>query len=879
MLDELRLVRNAAGDPLEMIGCWTDITQQKQTEEACLASEKKYREILEVSPIPMLLIDERQSFSFINPAFTMTFGYALEDIPTLSHWWVQAYPETAYRKWVADTWQARIENAKQTGTSFSPMEAIVRCKDGTQKVVMSQIASFSTLFAGNHLIVLYDITAQKKTGEALRENEARLRAITDSAQDAIIMMDSNGLISFWNPSAERILGYTSAEAIGHNLHRFIAPSHYHEQHQAVYPMFQKTGLGVAVGKTHDLEARRKDGTVIAVQISISAVQMRDGWHAVGILRDITDRKRAESELQETNRRLEEATVQANRMAEKAEKANAAKSEFLANMSHEIRTPMNGVIGMTGLLLDTELNDEQRQYAEIVRSCGESLLGLINDILDFSKIEAKKLDIEMLDFDLSTMLDDFSATLAVQTHNKKLELLCAADMDVPIKLQGDPGRLRQILTNLAGNAVKFTHHGEIAIRVQLIEYNDDNVLLRFSVQDTGIGIPENKLGMIFDYFSQVDASTTRQYGGTGLGLAISKRLAELMGGQMGVESQAGNGSKFWFTARLGKQPDDPHSVLSLTLADRSTEYPQSIVTRHSYRDIRKRFAGNKSRILLAEDNITNQQVALGILKKLGLRADAVANGAEVLKALETLPYDLILMDVQMPEMDGLEATKRIRNYELEITNQAQTGDPPSPFVIHNSSFVIPIIAMTAHAIVGDREKCLEAGMNDYISKPVSPEDLAQRLEKWLPKAHNECRVMGLIPNNQKPEKMLTVQEDDLPVWDRQKLLARLMDDEDLAIAIQDSFLEDIPQQIQKLKTFLEIGDVSEIMRQAHTIKGAAANIGGERLRFVAYEMEKAAGSQDLAAVGSFMEELGVQFDRLKETMRMGNNHNSSQNIPR
>jgi PAS domain S-box-containing protein len=787
---------------------------------------------------------------------------------------------------------------------------------------------------------------------------------------------------YFSPRCFTMLGYEPDEipTAGGFWKNLMHP----DDRQTILPEIFRT-IGDAGSYMMEYRLKCKDGSwkwVSGRGKSYDRTQEGKPTRAVGTQVDFTERKRAQEETRQAreeaeklNDYLEQQTVIARDMAARAEMASIAKSEFLANMSHEIRTPMNGVIGMTGLLLDTTLDEEQRRYAEVIRSSGEALLGLINDILDFSKIEAGKLELEEIPFDLASMLDDFAATMAIRAHDKGIELLCAADPDVPTLLGGDPGRLRQILTNLTGNALKFTSVGEVAVRISLAEENAKEALLRFSVKDTGIGIPTQKIGMIFDKFSQVDSSTTRKYGGTGLGLAISKQLAVMMGGDIGVESTPGKGSDFWFTVRLRKQSataaatlppskvdlngvrtlvvddnatnreilikrllswgmrpeeakdgsealvmltkaseerdpfrlavidmqmpemdgetlgrtirsdarlsdarmvmltslgtrgdarkfeeigfsayttkpvrnDELKAMLVLALSEQKDGKKQDgrIITRHTARETVGLFRGSRTRILLADDNITNQQVALGILKKLGLTADAVANGQEALAALSTIPYDIVLMDVQMPVMDGFQATRRIR-------------DPRSSVMNHH----VTVIAMTANAMQGDREMCIEKGMDDYISKPITPQTLASVLEKWI-----SSRTETPSVETSKPAD--TVTEPGVPVFDRAGMLGRLMDDEELIKAVTDGFLLDIPKQIEKLREYLAAGEVEGVKRQAHTIKGASSNVGGERLRAVAFAMEKKAGEGELETVRALIPALEHELKLLQAAMTMDN----------
>ncbi len=807
----------------------------------------------------IVIIDAAQRIVYANPAFERASGYSLAEL--------QGHP--ARRTVIAES-DTPADCMRQICQHINERTAITaeivsRHKNGTAYWVEAHVAPvFDATGLCTHFVAIgHDITERRRAAH-LKEAQTRLlalganigRAITNSVSlPDMLTSCTAALVEHLDAAFVRIWTYDPAE----NMLLLRASSglytHLDGPHGRVPVGKFKIGLIAEERKPHltnDVQndprvgdpawARREgmiafagyplliEGELLGVvalfarhaldsQI-LDALASTAGSISLGIRRWMTEERLLQSKIE-------------------AEAGARAKGEFLAVMSHEIRTPMNGVIGMAHLMLDTQLTATQRSYLDTIRSCGQFLLTIINDILDLSKIEAGKIALEHVEFDLRAVLNESIELVAAPAAQKGLRILLEVGEEVPINLVGDAGRIRQILLNLLSNATKFTEQGTVGISVVREAADDKMVHLRFSVRDTGIGLSTEQQQSLFQNFSQADSSTTRRFGGTGLGLSIAKRLVQLMGGSIGVSSELGQGATFWFNVCL--QP------ASATLSGVPVDVRAWAEGSAGLRNVLQSRGGL---VLVADDVSTNQQVALGILKMFGLRADAVANGAEVIEALKTIPYELVLMDVRMPLMDGLEATRRIRSAESAAASETPNG-----------SRHLPIIAVTAGAMEGEREHCLRAGMDDFLSKPIVPEALAQALAKWLP----ACRQENEKINAGRAKISSASSGPPSSIFDMDALLRRLMGDKQLAGIVLNAFLQDMPREIQALANVLNEGGLEEVERQAHKIRGAAANVSGESLSALAGEIEKAAQQRNAPALVGCGADLNREFVRLQQAI--------------
>ena len=551
-----------------------------------------------------------------------------------------------------------------------------------------------------------DMTEGKKSEDQAYEAATELRALFQTFPDLFLRLDRRGQVlqSTGGQSSDQFL---SPATFKDRSLRDILPREVMIQLQEAQEQARKT-------KTPQVVEFSVEGRA-GQQVYETRLLPLDWEHSMATIRNITARKSDEKRLQDYAQELERKNEELESALVTAREATQLKSRFLANMSHEIRTPMNGVLGMTDFLLSTSLSAEQQEYAGSIKKSADALLTLINEILDLSRIEAGKLRLDHVPFTLAAVVEESASLFALQARTKGLDFATVITGDLPANVVGDAGRVRQVLTNLIGNAVKFTDSGRIDVEVEQVSSTHDGVLARFTIRDTGIGIPAEQQSKLFESFTQGDGSSTRKYGGTGLGLSISKQLVELMGGEMGVQSATGQGSRFWFTANFGKAADavSPATQPKRTIPAPAPAPPPPLAPKAPIPSPPQKSNGGhrKLRVLLAEDNEINQRIALRLLEKLGVGADAVDNGKAAVEALSERRYDLVLMDCQMPVMDGFEATAVIRNRER---GKGRT----------------PICALTANAMEGDREKCLAAGMDDYISKPVGLDRLREAVDRLV-----------------------------------------------------------------------------------------------------------------------------------------------------
>jgi PAS domain S-box-containing protein len=970
----IRGVKDSAGNLQTIDSTVKDITDRKLAETDLHRREAYLRAILDTAPYVIWLKDREGRYIDLNKNLAQIHG--TDDIGAIRG-------KTDFDLYPPDE-AARIQNEDLGVMRGGTLLVVTDAYDASGvKHYTEKYKSVLADAAGNIIGTVgfaRDIT-EAKTREAKLQ---RLSGAVEQSPSTIVITDATGTIEYVNPRFTTLTGYTSDEVIGKNPRVWKSGKMSKETYTQIWDTITSGG-----GWSGELLNKKKNGDLFWESAIISPIRNEAGviTHFVGIKEDITKRKeelaawaddllRAKSRAEQQALRLGVQTFELRKAREEALKSSKLKSEFVANMSHEIRTPMNGVLGMTGLLLDTPLNEEQREYAGIIRTSGEALLSVVNDILDFSKIEAGKLDLEKIDFHLKATLEESIDLVSARAREKGLELCCDIADDVPLELRGDPGRVRQILTNLLANAVKFTEHGEVEAGVTCEKRDGGTVTLRFVVRDTGIGISEEERTRLFKSFSQADGSTTRKHGGTGLGLVIAKQLTEMMGGEIGVTSEKGKGSEFWFTVSLAACPSSPaatgrkdlrgvrvlivddngtsrkilmhqlsqlgmraqevtcaeealallrHEALTADpftialldmqmpgtngldlareiIADRklktvwlmllTSSGPESVraaqasgvntcLMKPVRADMLQRFleqvvsvpgdapsrqpevslpspdvidaavtanARLIKRVLVAEDNPVNQLVAKKMLERIGYRADVAANGKEAVDAVSRAPYDVVFMDCQMPEMDGYEATRHIRK-------------------LQGSAGKTLVIAMTANALLGDREKCIASGMDDYLFKPVTQVALGKVLEKWESLKFAAGGTPGDVPAPVESGQVRSIDPDKIAELKELALGA----DPGWLESLVHRFLEDAADRLEKLRVAYRNNDAKTVGEVAHALKGSSATMGASQMKQLAERLQSLGRSGSLGGAEPLIQEMERALDmarRLIENALVG-----------